>query len=230
MPPHANLAPAPQRRENNYGLNHHNAANHPTNHSSVLVPDDDLLLTDEPPLFHSRPPAPAHNVVAQEVVVQPKEKKKKKSSKAAANKMVEGIVEYDLPGFPEDGVVPTDPLNPHHVNAVVGCSSSVAASGPLTHDVNPVHGIQGVSDSGLGGVGVSNGVGGTAVGSVAAPAAVGGERAQAGVTGGHGPVFPCSTPGLIRDADTIRSLCLDFIDHLITTNRGKITIPRSVAN
>ena len=153
-------------------------------------------------MYHSSRATAVVDVVAEDMVdvaaVPPLREKKKKKSKSGSSRLVEGVVEYDLAGFPEDGVVPTEATHPgSHFGAA------------------PV-----------GGAGMSSGAPG-----FVGPNAMGIERTAARFGGGDAggaPAYPCSTPGLIQDADTIRALCFDYIDHLITQNRGKIAIPRFV--
>ena len=167
--------------------------------------EHDEMMPESSAVFHSTRATAMVDVVAEDVVdvaaVPPLREKKKKKSKSASAKLVEGVVEYDLAGFPEDGVVPTEPTHPG------GAHFGAGAPG----------GSAGLSSSGAPGF--------------VGPNAMGIERTAARFNGGGGdaggaPAYPCSTPGLIQDADTIRVLCYDYIDHLITQNRGKIAIPR----
>jgi len=168
---------------------------HPRSEGVVGLDQDVLLSGDD---YRQRAAATV-DVVAEDIVnvaaplLPPPPPPKKKKKKSGSSKMVEGVVEYDLAGFPEDGVIPTDSTNPM---AFPGAVSAVPAQIPPNRASGPevVSGIP----AGDGDVGV--------------------RRSGA---------FPCATPGMIQDADTIRALCYDYIDHLITTNRGKIAIPRT---
>ena len=179
-----------------HSISTHSAPPPPASENLVAL-DEDVILTEEAPLFHARPATV--DVVAEDLdVVAPPREKKKKKSKSASSKMVEGVVEYDLAGFPEDGVVPTEPTHPAMGYAHAPPTVTALTSGAPGF-VGP--NAMGIERSAMGRLG-------------------GGDMGHAGST------FPCSTPGLIQDADTIRALCYEYIDHLITTNRGKIAIPR----
>ena len=160
--------------------------------------DQDVLAEDDvdSPLFRKRAAATV-DVVAEDIVnvAPPPLPPKKKKKKSGSSKMVEGVVEYDLAGFPEDGVLPIEPTHPmSFVGVGVG---TIPAQIPATRTSGPE---------------VMSGI----------PAGDG----DAGSRGGRNGAFPCATPGMIQDPDTVRALCYDYIDHLITTNRGKIAIPR----